>query len=252
MPDLNHLPDFIIGGAPRAGTTWLREVLDHHPDIYMAKPSRPEPKFFLIDDLYQKGLSFYANTWFAGAPRKSVKGEKSTNYLESAVAAERIATDLPHVKLIFILREPAERAYSNFLWSAANGLEQEDFCTAIKLESLREEYCPPEQAASRPHAYVGRGMYADLLEPYFSRFGPKQILCVRFEDLTTTPYNLVARIHRFLRVIERPEAGAAVPPLNSTEDTPTLPPEVIKLKDYFREANNRLQKLLGPDFEVWQ
>jgi Sulfotransferase family len=106
-----RLPDFIIGGAPRSGTTWLYDALDRHPAVYMAKPVKPEPKFFLVDDLYAKGLPHYSATWFADVPAGRVAGEKSTDYLESTAAAERIARDLPQVRLVFILREPIDRAY---------------------------------------------------------------------------------------------------------------------------------------------
>lgn len=247
-----QLPDFLIGGAPRAGTSWLSRVLDHHPDIYMAKPERPEPKFFLIDDLYEQGLAYYAS-WFADAPNGSMKGEKSTNYLESAVAADRISRALPGVKLIFSLREPAERAYSNYLWSKANGLENEDFPTAVQLESLRDKSCPPEYAFSRPHAYLSRGMYADLLKPYFDRFPREQILCVRFEDLTASPRQTVARIHRFLSRRELPETAASVAPLNATQsEGDTVPDHVAAIRRHFTEANDRLRDLLGPDFKVWE
>jgi len=85
-------------------------------------PVTPEPKFFLVDHLYEKGLRFYSDTWFAANGDARLAGEKTTNYLESAVAADRIARDLPGRKLIFILREPADRAYSNYLWSRMNGL----------------------------------------------------------------------------------------------------------------------------------
>lgn len=247
------LPDFIIGGAPRAGTTWLSRVLDHHPDIYTAKPERPEPKFFLIDELYEQGLSHYANRWFADAPEGSTKGEKSTNYLESPIVADRIRKTLPDVKLIFSLREPAERAYSNYLWSRANGLESEDFPTAVELEPVRERTCPPEFEFSRPHAYLSRGMYADLLKPYFDRFPRERILCVRFEDLAASPRETVVRIHRFLNLRELPDTAALVAPLNATQsEGDTLPPHVTALRHHFSEANGRLRKLLGSDFEVWQ
>ena len=116
-------PTFIIAGAPRSGTTWLYELLDRHPDVYMAKPVRPEPKFFLVDELYSRGIQHYFDTWFAGADAYRAAGEKSTNYLESAVVAERIHQHLPSVKLVFILREPAHRAYSNWMWSRMNGME---------------------------------------------------------------------------------------------------------------------------------
>ena len=162
-----RLPDFIIGGAPRSGTTWLYELLDRHPDIYMARPVKPEPKFFLVDHLYDKGLTFYAETWFAGAGDAPLAGEKSTDYLESPAAAERIARDLPEVRLIFILREPADRAYSNYLWTRMNGLETEDLVTALRLEEEREKHLPERWRFSRPFSYFSRGLYADLLAPYF-------------------------------------------------------------------------------------
>ena len=79
-----RLPDFIIAGAPRSGTTWLWRLAGLHPAIVMAKPVRPEPKFFLVDDLYAKGLDWYSATWFAGIPPEQVAGEKSANYMESA------------------------------------------------------------------------------------------------------------------------------------------------------------------------
>jgi len=100
-----RLPDFIIGGAPRSGTTWLATTLDRHPAIWMAKPLRPEPKFFLVEELYAEGLDQYSARWFAEAPDDTVVGEKSTNYLESGSAARRIAADLPGVRMIFLLRD---------------------------------------------------------------------------------------------------------------------------------------------------
>jgi hypothetical protein len=112
----------------------------------MAKPLKPEPKFFLRDELYAKGLSHYSQAWFAGVGDDQVAGEKSTDYLESAPAAERIARDLPRVKLVFILREPVGRAYSNYLWTKMNGLETESFAAAIRLEEQRERELPEASA----------------------------------------------------------------------------------------------------------
>jgi hypothetical protein len=157
------LPDFIIGGAPRSGTTWLYRVLDLHPQIYLAKPLQPEPKFFLVADLYRRGIQYYQETWFAEAPPEKMAGEKSTNYLESATTAMRIQEHLPWVKLIFILREPVERAFSNYLWSKTNKMENEDFETALALEQERERSLPPRvhrflEVELRPRDCAGVGL----------------------------------------------------------------------------------------------
>src|SRR5258705_5618890 len=151
-------PTFIIAGAPRSGRTWLYELLDRHPDVYLAKPVRPEPKFFLVDELYARGVRHYLDTWFQGSERYRAAGEKSTNYLESATAARRIHAAFPHVRLVFILREPARRAYSNWAWSRMNGLETEDFETALAREHARERDLDPRLRYARPYAYFSRGL----------------------------------------------------------------------------------------------
>ena len=109
-------PTFLIAGAPRSGTTWLYHLLDRHPDVFMAKPARPEPKFFLVDELYERGFHHYVETWFDGSSAYTAAGEKSTNYLESSSAADRIHRHVPDVRLVFILREPTQRV-CNVIWS---------------------------------------------------------------------------------------------------------------------------------------
>jgi hypothetical protein len=249
-----RLPDFIIGGAPRSGTTWLYELLDRHPGVYMARPLKPEPKFFLVDQVYEKGLKFYADTWFAAAGPGSVAGEKSTDYLESAAAAERIARDLPRVKLVFILREPVERAYSNYLWSRMNGLETEDFATALRLEADREKDLPERLRFARPFSYFSRGLYADLLAPYLQRFSREQILILQFEDICVRPRALAERLHRFLGVPPRPEHADGMGVINPSEKNGlTLEDDVRRdLAARYVEPNRRLAAIVGSDLELWQ
>ena len=167
-----RLPDFIIAGAPRSGTTWLYEMLDRHPAIYMAKPLAPEPKFFLVDDLYAQGLERYAR-WFDAAGDAQVAGEKSTDYLESRAVASGSRAIFRGVKLVFILREPASRAYSNYLWSRMNGKEDQDFETALALEGQREQTVPHALRFARPHAVLLprslRGFAAAVLRPVSAR-----------------------------------------------------------------------------------
>ena len=247
-----RLPDFIIGGAPRSGTTWLTAALDRHPDIWVAKPLRPEPKFFLVDELYDEGLASYSRRWFTDAPTHGVSGEKSTNYLESAVAAERIARDLPAVKLLFLLREPADRALSNYRWSVMNGMEPEDFATALGLEDEREATLPPALRYARPHAYFSRGRYARLLRPWLDRFPRSQVLVRRFEDLVSDPGGTLAVIHEFLGVAERPDLAGQPEGVNpSTEGPPVEPATLAALRRAYAPFNDELAALLGPTFLPW-
>jgi hypothetical protein len=250
-----RLPDFLVGGAPRSGTTWLYTALDRHPSIYMAKPIKPEPKFFLIDGLYEKGLEHYSTTWFGDVPARRVAGEKSTDYLESRAAAERIGRDLPHVRLVFILRDPVDRAYSNYLWTRMNRLEHEDFETALASEDERERTTPATYRFSRPYAYFSRGLYADLLQPYVDRFPPAQMLILKFEDLVDRPRELLSRLHAFVGVAERPADADGLGVINAAarQESDAMPAHVrASLVERYREPNARLARLLGPSFEMWR
>jgi hypothetical protein len=248
-----RLPDFLIGGAPRSGTTWLYQLLDRHPAVYMARPVSPEPKFFLVDRLYEKGLSYYADTWFAAAGPAQKAGEKSTDYLESAAAARRIAHDLPQAKLVFILREPAARAYSNYLWTRMNGLETEDFAAALALEERRERELPEPLKFARPFAYFSRGLYADLLAAYVGRFPRKQILVLRYEDIEARPERLAEQLHRFLDVSPRPEDALGLGIVNPSLAGGASLDEGVRrdLIARYAEPNRRLAQLLGPGFVMW-
>jgi hypothetical protein len=248
-----RLPDFLIGGAPRSGTTWLYWLLDRHPATFMAKPVSPEPKFFLVDHLYAKGLPFYASSWFADADPGVVVGEKSTDYLESAAAAERIAADLPDVKLVFILREPVDRAYSNYLWTRMNGIETEDFATALKLEEERERTLPERWRFARPFSYFSRGLYADLLEPYLRRVPRDRLLLLKFNDIVDAPERLAVRLQRFLGIADRPQDAHGLGVINPSEKEQQHPSDdvTLDLAARYAEPNRRLAALLGADFETW-
>ena len=248
-----RLPDFLIAGAARSGTTWLCHLLDRHPEVFLARPLRPEPKFFLIPELYARGLSHYSATWFNQAAPDQRVGEKSTNYLESAEAAQRIHQHLPNVKLVFMLREPMSRAYSNYRWSRANGLETESFERALALEAEREATVPAHLRFARPHAYFSRGLYADLLAPYVKLFPRERILCLRTEQLATTPQEVAARLHRFLDMHPRPTDADNLGVINRSPGTELIPARVrTELAARYAGPNRRLAQLLGEDLTSWE
>ena len=247
-------PTFIIGGAPRSGTTWLYELLDRHPEVYMAKPARPEPKFFLVDELYTRGIGHYFDTWFAGSDACPAAGEKSTNYLESATAAERIRRHLPDIKLVFILREPSRRAYSNWLWSRMNGMETEEFAAALALEDERERLLPARLRYARPHAYFSRGLYAAMLRPYFALFPRDQILCVKFDTIIGNPCGLADRLHRFIGVTPRGGDAIGLDVVNPSEKRGQEMPRdaLVPLRQRYAAPLRELVELAGPEFAEWQ
>jgi hypothetical protein len=248
-----HVPEFIIGGAPRSGTTWLYHLLDKHPEVYMAKPTKPEPKFFLRDDLYARGIDHYLSTWFADIGTAKIAGEKSTNYLESPTAAARMREHLPGVKLVFILRDPVERAFSNYLWSRMANLEQESFTTALALEAQREKDVPEKLRFARPHAYFSRGLYAELLQVYYELFPREQILCLRYEDIAGDAGALACRLHEFLGVTPRPGDADGLGVINpSTGSTEEFTEDIRReLRARYAEPNRRLTALIGPHFQGW-
>jgi hypothetical protein len=248
-------PDFIIGGAPRSATTWLCHLAERHPAIAMAKPLQPEPKFFLIDELYARGLDYYAANWFQALPQDRLLGEKSTNYLESKRAAARIHRCLPMVRLVFLLRNPVDRAYSNYLWSRRNGFESETFERALALEDERERSLAPALRYARPFAYFSRGFYAEHLIRFFQLFPRHRILVLRTEDIATEPDSVAARFQRFLGAPVLPDLAKGMGLVNTVnpERTTVLPMELrLALEDRYREPNRQLRALLGSDFPIWR
>lgn len=250
-----RLPGMIIAGAPRCGTSWLYELADRHPNVEMAKPRSPEPKFFLDDAIYAHGLDYYSNTWFRDIDGDKIAGEKSTNYLESATVPARIERHIPGVKLIFILRDPVERAYSNYRWSRMNGLEQEQFDRALDLEMAGTRTVPDSLRYARPFSYLERGLYRRLLTPWFDCFARDQILCLRFEDIKGSPRELAQKLHHFLGIAARPTDADDLGMVNSVpgENDSTMSPSArLRLARYYEAPNRELGELLGGGFDTWQ
>jgi Sulfotransferase domain len=249
-----RLPDFIIGGAARSATTWLYELVARHPAIAMARPRQPEPKFFTVDDLFARGLNYYAATWFQSLEENRLLGEKSTSYLESTNAAERIYHSLPAVRLIFMLRNPVDRAYSNYLWSHRNGFETEMFERALALEEERARELPSALRYARPFAYFSRGLYAGQLARFLRFFPREQILLLRTEDVDTQPAWVATEVQKFLGVTVQPDLASGLSRINASipGGSPPMPPAIREaLQARYREPNGELRALIGPDFPIW-
>jgi hypothetical protein len=202
------MPDFLVIGAPKAGTTALHVALSGHPELYMS--AIKEPKFFLTDGPPPaKGgpgdaLTYREHVWrradyealFDPAPPGTLTGESTPLYLYNRAALRRIRAEIPAAKLIVIVRDPVERAHSNWthLWSA--GLEPVgDFVRACDQEERRIA----AGWASFWH-YTGLGRYGEQLEYLFSLFPREQVLVLRYRRLVDDPAGTMDQICVFLGV----------------------------------------------------
>jgi Sulfotransferase family len=203
-----NLPDFLIAGVPKAGTTALYAALLRHPQLFL--PETKEPKFFLTDGPPpNRGgpgdvQTYQENVWrrsdyealFAPAPPGTLRGEATPFYLYSRPAQLRIHQLVPEVKLILVLRDPIDRAHSNWthLWAA--GLESEaNFLRACELEPQRRA------AGWAPFwHYTGLGQYGGQLQHLLGLFPRQQILIVRYRDLRDSAASTLDRVCAFLGV----------------------------------------------------
>lgn len=198
----NSLPNFLIGGVVSGGTSFLYSILKQHPEIYLPDEMRPEPSFFYKSWEYNKGLEYYSQRWFSNVPESAVAvGEKSANYLfGGARVARRIHSALPDVKLIFILRNPIERAWGNYRFTALEGLENLNFEEALKVEDQRAAEEPGIWAEIQPHRYISRGFYAQQLKEFLTYFPRSQMLILKSELLSTDTENELRRVYKFLEL----------------------------------------------------
>jgi hypothetical protein len=203
-------PDFFVIGAPKAGTTALHAALTRHPQLFMSQVK--EPKFFLCDGPPPSdggpGDAHSYREWiwrqedyvrlFDHAPPGSLRGESTPFYLSDPRALERIHSAVPHAKLIAILRDPVDRAYSNWahLWS--DGLETiDDFVVACEEEEVRA------QAGWAPiWRYMRTGLYGQQLEQVYSLFPSEQVHLIRYKWLVDEPKETLNAVCRFLGVAE--------------------------------------------------
>lgn len=208
-PAHDLLPDFIIGGAGESGTSFLHQVLIQHPELHLPRRMVPETGFFNKRQEYARGLDFY-RTHFVGYAGQPLIGERTSGYLYVPASAARIHRCLPNVKLIFCLRDPVERAYSNYRFTCQQGLESWSFARAIRQEGRRlAALRDPRWQDAAPFAYVGRGMYHEQLARFLEFFERDRIWLIRSERLRSHWRDEVRSVFRFLGVDEKFEPRRA-------------------------------------------
>lgn len=199
--DRKH-PNFLIIGSGESGTSWLYACLLSHPQIFLPSEMRPEPHFFYKSWEYEKGLHYYLDRWFSDVPDQATAiGERSSSYIFGPCVPSRIAQHYPDIKLILLLREPIERAYSNWRFSVESGLEVLSFPTAIEREQARlvAETNPVWQEI-QPFAYLGRGMYGEQVERFLHYFDREQLLILNSDRVRLNEAGALNTIQEFLGV----------------------------------------------------
>jgi hypothetical protein len=239
-------PDrLVVAGAQRCGTTFLYRLLDEHPEIEMAKPLRPEPKFFLDDEQYARGLDSYDAQYFSEAGLR-VRGEKSTSYLESDVAPQRIMATFPDALVIVLVRDPVQRAISNFRFTRQHGHESLGLDEALRASASGERPWDETLFSVSPHAYLPRGRYVDYLEALARHVPREQTRVLVFEELVRD-VGVVAELYGALGVEAsfRPASFGEIANASEECDDEVAPELAAWLAEYYREPNRRLEELVG-------
>lgn len=246
------LPDFLILGAQKAGTTALYSYLRRHPEI--GGPVWKEVSYF--DRHYPRGTAWYRGQ-FPLRNDGRIAGEASPGYLFHPLAPERVRETVPDAKLIVLLRDPVDRALSHYHHEVGLGREPLSFEEAIDAEPGRtrgEEERLVREPGYFSHAwwdytYLARGRYAEQLERWLALFPGEQLLVLGSEDLAAEPARTYSRVLDFLG--RSPHELDSYPRVYDQAYAEMSPETRRRLSAEFAEPNTRLYDLLGRDFG-WQ
>lgn len=269
-----RLPEFIIIGAARSGTTTISRYLRAHPGVFMAQEK--EVHFFDNDETFALGVDWYRSR-FAAARPDQIAGEATPAYMAIPEAVDRMAAVVPTARLIAILRNPTERAYSMYWLARAWGAE-----TREPEEALGDAMRNPE-SAERVSEYLGN--YVEQLEHVRRHYPASAVMTVLFEDFSGRPEAAVRQVCEFIGVdpdlvpkhigrfrneprrvlsprihalgervrTRNVRVGERILLLNSRKVNP--PPMNGKLRselvEYFRPHNDALSQWLGRDLSHW-
>jgi len=246
MGEARALPDAVILGAQKSGTTSLHYYLVQHPQVI--EPQRKEVHFFDVN--FERGEAWY-RAHFGLEDEPGLNLDSSPYYLFHPAVPQRLHALLPDARLIVLLRDPVRRAYSHYWHERGKGREQLSFEEAISAEperlgteaarladgSLERSY------AHQHYSYLARGRYAEQLERWFAVFPRAQFLVLRFEDLVQGPLATLNATLGFLGL--PPLESVNLEPRNTRRYPPLAEATAAQLRSEFEPHNRRLEALLG-------
>ena len=247
------LPDYLVVGAQRCGTTSLQDLLSGHPQVV---PPRWRKGIHYFDTDYQLGPDWYRShfPWRRSTNGGRITGEASPYYLFHPAVPQRIFDLVPDAKIIASLRDPVERAVSHHKHEVRRGFETLDLGDALKAEAERiegeaERLMTDRGATSYNHqhySYISRGRYAEQIARYLDLFPKDNVLILEAETTWRDPAGTLREILRFLEL--EPWSPKYTPRTNATEAS-SIPDEVRDyLQEKFRPSNRDLESLLGRSF----
>lgn len=200
--------DFLIIGAAKSATTWLQQSLQQNPSVYM-----PDPELHFFSRNFEKGDGWYLGQ-FEPRPEQTIVGEKSNSYLDEPEAAARIKKALPRARLIAQLRNPVDRAYS-------------DYCMLYRRGEVGTDitrYLDPRQA--KGGRFLVGGLYCRQLEAYLDLFPAENLQVLLYEHMRQNPQAHLDAVRGFLQL-----SSPLYPVVNKVKDktVPVVPPKLRRL-----------------------
>jgi len=264
---LRSLPDFIIVGAQKSGTTSLYKYLLSHPNIIGIHHQRPDGKTTWGKEVHYFGSNFDRPEWWYRFhfPLKStlsrenaITGEASPEYLYHPHAAERIASLIPGVKIIILLRDPVDRAISSYWHQVRKGVEnlsiEEAFrkeTERIRSDKLKMKYNSLYFGHNHKHlSYLDKGIYVTQVEKYFQHFDRNQILIIPSRDLFDDTQHVYNCVLHFIGL--EPHELTNPKAIHSGSYKDTDPKIRMNLEEFFHPHNQLLFDLLEVDTPWWQ
>ena len=213
------LPDFLVLGTQKGGTTTLQLLLNQHPGVFLA----PGKEVHYFSKHWEQSPAWYANHFKDARPGQR-RGDITPFYLFHPQAPQRIHSLLPNAQLIVLLRDPVERALSQYFHSVRLGFEHLPVAEGLAAEPERLRTEDPIHL--QEHSYVSRSRYLEQLDRYGELFSHQQLLVLKSEDLFADPAATWKRIESFLGLPKTP-CPASLPKANSGQgEAGAVPAEI--------------------------